>query len=100
MFGYHDRVSRIMEIRVIDGAVLARAKNESELIPVLLDHAVWAEKPDQIMKNLVARYNASGLRGQLELWITGTLSPMAKQQLKQLDIQVAENVDHRIGFMD
>jgi hypothetical protein len=100
MVGYNDAVSPILEIRVIDGIVLAKAKNLSGLIPFPLDHGVWTEEPDRIFKNLVARYKSSGLTGKLELWVTGTLSPMGKQQLKQLGVEVVENVDQKIGFMD
>ena len=37
---------------------------------------------------------------RLELWVTGTLSPLARKQLKGPGIKVAENVDERINFMD
>jgi hypothetical protein len=98
--GYHETVAPIMEIRVIGGMVLAKAKNETVLIPFPLDHGIWIEGADHIVKNLVAGYKTSGLGGQLELWVAGTFSQMAKQQLKQAGIQVAENVDQRFGFMD
>jgi hypothetical protein len=100
MFGYHETVSPILEIRVIDGVAGARAKNGSVLIPVPLDHGVWTKEPQRIFKNMVARYRASRLPGNLEVWVTGTLSPMAREKLKGLGVHVSEDVDKRIGYMD
>ena len=44
MAGYHDKVAPIVEIRVMDGMVLAKAKNDSVVIPFPLDHGVWTER--------------------------------------------------------
>jgi hypothetical protein len=100
MAGYHSEISPIMKIGVIDGIVLAKAENESVLIPFPLDHGVWTERADRVFRNFADRYKAEGLKGKLELWVTGTLSPMAQEQVKGLGIEVEENVDKRIGFMD
>jgi len=100
MLGYHVTVSPILEIRVIGGIVVARAKNESGLIPFPLDHGVWTEQTARILENLSERYRALGLSGKLELWVTGTLSPMARQEIKKLGIVVSENVVKKKGFME
>jgi hypothetical protein len=98
--GYHAKVSPVTRVGVLDGVVLARAQNESVLIPLPLDHGVWTERAGRVLGNFAARYRAKGLKGKLELWVTGTLSPMAREQLEGLDIQVAERVDQSLGFMD
>jgi hypothetical protein len=100
MRGYHEEVSPIKEINIVGGLTVAGAGNGSALIPFPLDHGVWTEKADRIIRNLVTSYRASGLGGRLSLWVTGTLSPMARKNLTELGIEVAENVDQRIEFMD
>jgi hypothetical protein len=100
MIGYHEKVSPITEIRVIDGVLLAKAKNESVLIPFPLDYGIWTKEVDRITKNFTARYKASGLKGRLELWVPGRLTLSARKNLEGRGMVVAENVDQRIGFMD
>ncbi len=43
---------------------------------------------------------SSGSPGNIEVWLTGTASPLARQQLKERGITVIENVDTRLSFMD
>jgi hypothetical protein len=38
--------------------------------------------------------------GNLELWVTGTVTPLAKQQFAQLGMKVFEDIDQKIEFMD
>jgi len=43
---------------------------------------------------------AAGASGKLRVWVTGTVSPMTRKQLTQRGIEVAEDVDKRVEFMD
>jgi len=36
----------------------------------------------------------------LRLWVTGTVSPLVRQQLQAQGITVVERVDRRVGMMD
>ena len=100
MGGYHETVSPITDIRVVAGMVFAKAKNGSALVPFPLDHGVWSKQPDRIFREVVSSPSASGLKGNIALWVTGTVSSMARKQLGQLGIGVVENVDERIEFLD
>ncbi len=100
MRGYHETVSPIREIKIMAGLTLGQAKNGSVLIPFPLDHGIWREKPDRIVSFLMTNYRDPGFSGKFELWVTGTVSPLARQQLKLRGIKVVENVDERIEILD
>jgi len=97
--GYHLSVSPIVQIRIISGVVLAKTRQANVLMPFPLDHGVWTEDPDRIWTDVVAQYNASGMKGQLELWVTGTVSSKTRQALEKMGIRVNENVDERIQLI-
>jgi hypothetical protein len=100
MRGYHESVSPIKEIAMNSGLVLARAMNGRILIPFPLDHGVWSERGDRILSNMVTSYNkASGTKNKFELWVTGTISPLARKESDKLGIKVTENVDGLIEYM-
>jgi len=100
--GYHETVSPIREIMVINsGALIAKAENGTVIIPFPLDHGVWTQRADRMLSKLVSDYNrTSGTNNRFELWVTGTLSPLARDELKSLGINVTENVDKRIKLMN
>lgn len=102
MRGYNEKVSPITQINVASGLVFARAKNGSVLIPFPLDHGVWTKRADLVIRNAITRYkeSKSGSPGKFELWVTGTLSPLAKRKLQTLGVKPVEDVDKRIEFMD
>ncbi|MEC4687752.1 MAG: hypothetical protein VST64_05545 [Nitrospirota bacterium] len=82
------------------GLTLAQAKNGWVLIPFPLDHGVWTERPERIFRHLKANYHAPGFTGIFELWVTGTLSPLARQQFELRGIKVVENADKRIEILN
>ncbi len=45
-------------------------------------------------------YEADGFRGNYDLWVTGTVTSRARRELAGMGIEVTENVDERIGFLD
>ena len=98
--GYHETVSPIRQITVIAPVVLAQAANGSVVVPYPLDYGVWTKKADENSSRLLARDKGSKGRGLFELWVTGTLSPVARQQLTQRGVKVIENVDGRIDFVN
>ena len=98
--GYHETVSPIRQISTMAGLTLAQAKNGWVLIPFPLDHGVWTERPERIFRHLKANYHAPGFTGIFELWVTGTLSPLARQQFELRGIKVVENADKRIEILN
>ena len=98
--GYNETASPITDISIVGGFVVARASNGSALIPFPLDHGVWRKRAEGILRHLKQTYEAKGFRGKYELWVAGTVSPRARQGLGDLKIEVTENVDERVGFLD
>jgi len=43
---------------------------------------------------------AAGASGKFRVWVMGTVSASARKQLTQRGIEVAEDVDKRVEFMD
>ncbi len=97
---YHETVSPLREI-VVPGILFARAANGAVLVPFPLDYGVWSPRAEQVVKKSLAAYRGSR-QGQppVDLWVTGALSPLARQNLQTYGIQVTEHVDRRIGLMD
>ncbi len=103
MKGYHETVSPIQEIRVVSGLVFARAQNASVLIPFPVDHFFWTEQADEFVRNSVRTQKSSGKpwpAGGVDLWVTGTASPLAKKNLGDLGIRVTEKVNQKIEFVE
>lgn len=102
MRGYKETVSPITGIDVVPALVFARAKNGSVLIPFPLDHGVWTQRADAVIRTAMTRYKdaKAGSPATFELWVTGTLSPLAKRSLQALGVKPVENVDERIEFVD
>ena len=97
---YQQTVSPIQEITA-PGIILARAANGTVLIPFPLDYGVWTVRAERVVKNTLAGYKTPGRTpAKFELWVTGTVSPLARRQLEAQGIKVVEHVDRRIGMMD
>jgi hypothetical protein len=99
MLGYHNTVSPLDEIIVVDGMVIAQARSGNTLVPFPLDRGVWTARAQKILEGIKASREAAGFKGTIDIWITGTVSAMARQQLANRGFSVAENVDDRIGFL-
>ena len=98
--GYNETVSPIEDISLVGGLTIARAKNGRALIPFPLDHGVWSERGSAVIRHMKQTYEANGFRGKYDFWVTGTVTPRTRRELAALGIEVAENVDARIGFLD
>jgi len=98
--GYNETVSPIEDIALVNGLTVARAKNGRALIPFPLDRGVWSERGSRILSHLKQTYEATGFQGKFDFWVTGTVSPLARQWLAGQGFAVTENVDEKIGFLD
>ena len=70
------------------------------LIPFALDHGVWSERGSGVISHMKQTYEAGGFRGKYDFWVTGTVTPRARRELAAMGIEVTENVDEKIGFLD
>jgi hypothetical protein len=100
MSGYNEKVSPIREVIINSGLLLAISENNSVLIPFPLDYGVWTERADKILNNVVKTYKTPRGKAHFDLWVTGAVSPLAKQNLDKIGIKVTENIVENIDFMD
>lgn len=98
--GYDETVSPVQDISLVNGLIIARAKNGRALIPFPLDRGVWSQRGSQIVTNMKQTYEATGFQGKFDFWVTGTVSPVARKWLTGQGIEVTENVDEKLGFLD
>jgi hypothetical protein len=100
MRGYHEKVSPITEITVVEGFTFAKTRKGTALMPLPLDHGVWSERARNVIDFLKANYKSPGFNGRFEMWVAGTISPLAREQLKGRGFAITENVNRRVGFID
>ena len=100
MRGYHVSASPITAITVVGGMVVAQTQAGSAFIPFPLDHGVWSAMASRIIGQVKQDYRSAGFNGTFEMWLAGTVTPLARSNLQRLGFRVTENVDERIGFID
>jgi hypothetical protein len=100
MRGYHETVAPITKVIALQPVVFAQANNGAVLIPFPLDHGVWGKRVSRLMPKLLVKAKDAGVSGTYAFWVTGTLSPMAREQFAKLGIKTVEHVNTRIEFMD
>jgi hypothetical protein len=100
--GYHLGVAPIQDITVIAPILFASGSNGHVVIPFPLDYGVYTERASKLFPDVLARYQAASPAKvkKYEFWVTGTLTPLARQQLGKLGVQTVENVSKRIQFVD
>jgi hypothetical protein len=100
MRGYHGTVAPPTEMQMAGRLVVAQAKNGIALLALPLDHLLWTPAADRRSQELKASYKAPGFTGQFDVWLTGTVSPLARQQVTQRGMTVTEEVYKRVEIVD
>lgn len=101
MRGYHESVTPIMEMAVVGGRlVVAQGQNGRALVPLPMDNVLWTAAADARSREVKAAYRAATFNGQFDLWLTGTVSPTAKQRFAERGMTVTEAVGKRVEIID
>ena len=100
MRGYHETAGPITAITMVQVLPVAQTKSGVAIIPFALDRGVWTANADRLSQHLKSSYRAPGFNGRFELWVTGTLSPRARQELSKRGFGVVENVGSRFEILD
>jgi hypothetical protein len=98
--GYQEKQGPITGITMVGPLAVAQTKGGTAVIPFALDYGVWTANADKISRGLKTKYKATGFNGKFELWVTGTLSAKAKQDLRARGYTVAEQVGPRLEIID
>ena len=90
--GYHETVSPIKKIVIgpTRGLPLAVTKDNKLIMALLVDYGVWSRPVAEWINELVEANRRVDPNREIELWITGTLSTIAKGEIESLDISVTE----------
>ena len=98
--GYHETQGPITGITMVGALTVAQTKAGTAVIPFPLDYGVWTANADRVSQNMRATYKAPGFNGNFELWVTGTLSPAAKQALQARGFTTVDQVGSRFDIVD
>jgi hypothetical protein len=90
MRGYHDKISPVKEITLINDLPAIYAHNDALVLPLVLDYGVWTEAGDLIAQALSSFELDRERILSREAWITGSLSPRARKELAARGIAVHE----------
>ena len=99
MRGYHETQGQITGLTMVGALTVAQTKAGSAVIPFALDYGVWTANADRLSQNMKATYRAPGFNGSFQLWVTGSLSPTAKQELEARGFSVVEQVSSRVDIV-
>jgi hypothetical protein len=100
MRGYHETVAPLAEMQKVGRLVIAHAKNGKALVALPIDHLLWTSAVDRRSQELKASYKAPGFTGQFDVWVMGTVSPLARQHLTERGISITEEVYKRVEMVD
>ena len=98
--GYHETQGPITGITMVGALTVAQTKSGAAVIPFALDYGVWTANGDKLSQNMKATYKAPGFNGNFEVWVTGTVSPPAKQEFQARGFKVVEQAGSRFEIID
>jgi hypothetical protein len=91
MRSYADHAGGLVRMERMAGGVAARAPDGTLLVPVCADHALWTRGMAKFAEAL-ARQAAGGADAvKARLLFSGTVSPLAREQIERLGMSVAED---------
>jgi hypothetical protein len=85
---------------MVGALTVAQTKAGPAVIPFALDYGVWTANADRLSRSMKATYKARGFNGKFELWVTGSLSPAAKQALQARGFITVDRVGSRFDIVD
>ena len=85
---------------MVGALTVAQTRAGATVIPFALDYGVWTANAERLGQNMKTSYSAPGFNGRFELWVTGSLSPTAKQELQARGFLGVEQVGSRFEILD
>ena len=79
---YHQQVQPIARFAAVGNLVVAHTRDGRAVVNVPLDYLVWTETLAQSVDNAEAQLKAQPAKGGRELWLGGTISPLARKALE------------------
>lgn len=93
--GYHTKVARIESFQSIGGLSAARI-GDAIIFNLPLDHLVWTETMGRFLAAANDKVKEVSAAAQKQLWIGGTMSARARQEIEKLGWMVEEQAEARL----
>ena len=90
---YNDTKSKIKDINKVGIFIVIKDSSGNYMVPFPLDYGVWSEMADRQITNLTMNLKT---KKKIELWVTGTVSPLAKKNLKLKGIKLIDNIADKL----
>ncbi len=99
MRDYQKKVAPIEEITAYGLIVFARASNGTVIIPMPLDDTIKTESALEAVSDAMLSYKAMNPKlKKYEMWLTGTASKPAKEEMAKLGIKPVEQVGKQVDL--
>jgi hypothetical protein len=98
--GFDERVAPIARLERFNRIVVAYLKSGGAVILLPVDYLIWNEQAAAAAAQLASKLKLLPGGQQMELWVTGTATPLFKQETAALGIQVRENVGKQLPLLD
>ena len=98
--GYHETVAPLTALTPVNRIVVAQTKTGQALLALPVDRLMWLDRIDTVSAKLKSEYNPAGFSGKFDLWITGTATPAAKQELAARGFTVTDSAGTRVEVVD
>jgi hypothetical protein len=98
--GYNDRVARIVSIEPFNRLVLAHDQTGKTIVIAPIDYMIWNERVASVTEQTARSMQLRPGEDKLELWITGTASPLFKSEAKARGIRVKDHVSAVLPLLD
>lgn len=96
--GYDRLVEIVQEFVPFGGLAAARTRGDKLVFNVPLDHLVWTEAMARFIEAANFHVNQLGWVKAKNLWVGGTVSPLARKQMEQRGWQIQQETE--AGLMD
>lgn len=97
---YHEHAGRLQDIKIIDGVPVGLAESDTVVLGIPADHVLWTARVKRLMDRLKHQPAANRQARRYEVWLTGTLSARARQELLARGLAPRERVGRDIPLMD
>jgi hypothetical protein len=93
--GYHKNVAPIESFQSIGGLAAARIR-DAIIFTLPVDHLVWTETMGRFLTAANKKVDELSGAKRKQLWVGGTLSDQARQEIQKLGWEVQENAEARL----
>ena len=94
--GYYQHVDKIEQFMLIGSLIVSRSSNGKLIVAAPLDYVIWNKNTERIFQAFDDyAIETQGIKGK-EWWLTGNLSPMTRQILKENGWQLHEQCEKQL----